>query len=93
MFSKGNKNEDQTDTDDDDDDDFIKSSKLRSTPIGVDDVYSGTLCIKMGKKSSRTLHYAKQSKLEYNGCGMNPEARETAIDNKKIYNDKLITRI
>jgi len=71
MVDKSNDNPFADDSDDEDD----KPSKKKSASKKSTDEYAGSIRVKEGRNTNNTLYYVDHSKLQNNGNGLLPEAR------------------
>mmetsp|Transcript_7412 Transcript_7412/g.9328 ORF Transcript_7412/g.9328 Transcript_7412/m.9328 type:complete len:258 (+) Transcript_7412:87-860(+) len=71
MVDKSNDNPFADDSDDEDE----KPSKKKSASKKSTDEYAGSIRVKEGRNTNNTLYYVDHSKLQNNGNGLLPEAR------------------
>ena len=85
MVAKSNDNPFADDSDDEDE----KSSKKKSTSNTSTDEYAGSIRVKEGRNSNNTLYYVDHSKLQNNGNGLLPEARNELFSNLELSKQEL----
>ena len=85
MVDKSNDNPFADDSDDEDE----KSSKKKSASKTPSDEYAGSIRVKEGRNSNNTLYYVDHSKLQNNGNGLLPEARNELFSNLELSKQEL----
>lgn len=74
---------------DDSDDEDEKPSKKKSASKVSSNEYAGSIRIKEGRNTNNTLYYVDHTKLQNNGNGLLPEARNELFSNLEMSKQEL----
>ena len=85
MVDKSNDNPFADDSDDEDE----KPSKKKSASKVSTDEYAGSIRVKEGRNTNNTLYYVDHTKLQNNGNGLLPEARNELFSNLEMSKQEL----